>query len=228
MTRLKTLWHAAQLPLLGASFIVVLYAVWGLFVLPPRDTLIDLMKDFIAEYGYLVVFVGAFLESLLLIGWYVPGSLVILLSVILAPTPEAAALSVVIVMLGLWSGYVLDFFLGKYGWYKLLVAFGIKQYIEEAQAKLTRYGVIAIFSSFWSPGLASFTSTAAGVLQYQVFKFLATSAIAVALWGVFWGSAFYFLGERALVLLSWPFVIFVIVVWIAARYIEARRTKLEA
>lgn len=221
----ESLWRAAKLPLIGLAILVVFYYVWSFFDLPPREALIELFKGYIAQYGYIIIFIGAFLESLLLIGWYVPGSLVILLSVILAPTPAAAAVSVAIVILGLWSGYTVNFFIGKYGWYKLLVAFGVEPYIKEAQGKLLRYGVLAIFSSYWSPGLASFTSTAAGVLHYRVYKFLAYSFGATFVWGAAWGVLFFMIGEQALAFLSWPFVFFVITLWIVVRYIEERRPK---
>lgn len=229
MINAKALWQAAQLPLLGACVVVGVYFIWTFFDLPPREALIELFRGWIAQYGYIIIFAGAFLESLLLIGWYVPGSLVIFLSVILAPSPQAAAISVLIVIAGLWSGYTFNFFVGKYGWYKLLIAFGIKQYLDEAQAKLTRYGVLAIFSSYWNPGLASFTSTAAGILHYPPIKFLSYSITATALWGIFWGTVVFILGERALhMFLSWPFMAFVVVLWIAIRYYTDRKEKSQA
>ena len=226
MKRLIPLWQAAQVPLLGACIVVALYFVWGFFDLPPREALIGLARDYITKYGYLIVFVGAFIESLLVVGWYFPGSLVIFLSVILAPTPVAAAISVAIVTAALWCGYTLNYFLGKYGWYKVLVAFGVKPYLDEAQAKLTKYGIFAVFTSYWSPGLASFVSTAAGILHYPAYKFLAYSLLAVTLWDIFWGTLVYNLGERALnMFLSWPFMIFVVLLWISARYYTAYKEK---
>jgi membrane protein DedA with SNARE-associated domain len=226
MPNLKTLWQAAQVPLLGACIIVVIYTIWSFFDLPPREALIELFKGYIAEYGYFIVFVGAFIESLLVVGWYFPGSLVIFLSVILAPNPLAAVISVIVVTIALWSGYTLNFFIGKYGWYKLLIAFGVKQYLDEAQTKLTKYGVAAIFTSYWSPGLASFISTAAGILHYNPVKFLAFSLLAVTLWDIFWGALVYSLGERALTMfLSWPFMIFVLMLWIGARYWSEHKEK---
>ena len=108
----------------------------------------------------------------------------------------------------------------------MLVAFGIKQYVDEAKDKLTKYGIFAVFTSYWSPGLASFVSTAAGILHYPAFKFLSYSLIAVILWNIFWGTLVYHLGERALTMfLSWPFMVFVIVLWIGARYWNERKTK---
>jgi undecaprenyl-diphosphatase len=226
MNRLKTFWQAAQVPLLGAVFILIIYYVWGLLDLPPREALIDVVRGLIERYGYIIVFLGAFVESLLLIGWYFPGSLIIFISVIFAPTPTAAVISVAIVTLALWCGYTFNFFLGRHGWYRVLVAFGIKQYLDEAKDKLTKYGIFAVFTSYWSPGLASFVSTAAGVLHYPAYKFLSYSLIAVVIWNIFWGTLIYTLGERALTLvLSWPFMVFVIVLWIGVRFWNEKKSS---
>ncbi|OGG43203.1 hypothetical protein A2841_03485 [Candidatus Kaiserbacteria bacterium RIFCSPHIGHO2_01_FULL_48_10] len=215
----QKVWHAAQFPLFCLSVVLVLYAAWFLFDLPPKDELIEIVKEYLARYGYPLVFVGSFLEALLLIGWYFPGSLIIFLSVILASSPFSAAVSVFFVTLGLYSGYGVNFLLGKYGWYRLLLAFGIRRQLDEAQIKLSKYGIRAIFASYWNPGLASFISTAAGILQYPVKKFLIFSLIAVSLWDIFWGTLVYSMGERALyTFLSLPFVFVAVVIWILVRY----------
>ncbi len=223
MSKAEALWKAAQLPLFGIAALLVLSGLWYLFDLPPQEELIVIIKGYIAQYGLVLVFVGAFLEALLLISWYFPGSLVIFISILLSPTPQYAALSVAVVTAALYCGYVVNFFLGKYGWYKVLLAFGIKKKLEEAQSKIERYGVRTIFLSYWHPGLASFTSTAAGILQFNLRKFLILSLIATVVWDSFWGVLVYSLGERALgTILSWPFVIAVAIVWVVARYVEER------
>ncbi len=226
MNRLQTLWQAAQVPLIGACFVVGMYFLWGFFDLPPREVLIEWLRGLIVQYGYIIVFIGAFVESLLVVGWYFPGSLIIFISVIFAPTPAAAAVSVAVVMMALWCGYTLNYFLGRYGWYRVLVAFGIKQYIDEAKSKLTKYGIFAVFTSYWSPGLAAFISTAAGVMQYPTIAFLSYSLAAVVVWNTFWGLLVYHIGERALsMFLSWPFMIFVIVLWVGVRYWNEKKEK---
>lgn len=220
-TTIKTIWKVARFPLLGLVVLLSLYVAWVLFDLPPREETIAIITEYFARYGFWVVLIGSFLEALLLIGWYFPGSLIIFLAVILAPTPWDAVIAVVLVTIGLYSGYIVNFFLGKYGWYRLLLMFGIRESLQEAQEKLSKYGIRAIFLSYWNPGLASFTATAAGVLQYNFFRFLIFSLIAVSVWNIFWGTLVYSLGERALdTILTWPFIIFTIFVWIGVRYVD--------
>lgn len=213
-----------RFPLIASCVLFSLYLVWSTLDLPEKGELILILKDYIARYGLWLVFIGSFLEALLLIGWYFPGSSLIFLSVILAPSPLHAILSVAIVTLGLFCGYTINFFLGKYGWYRLLVFFGIKKQVIEAKEKLTKHGLKAVFLSYWNPGLASFTSTAAGVLQFKPSRFLLYSLMAVSLWDAFWGTVAYNLGEKVFdTILTWPFIISIILVWAVIRYNEKRR-----
>lgn len=223
MDKLKTLWKVAQFPLIVGVIVVTVYAGWVLLRLPPQDETVAILKGYITQWGYPIVFAGSFLEALLLLGWYFPGSILIFLSVALAPNPFAAMVAVIFVTLGLYSAYIVNFYLGKYGWYRLLLAFGIRKQLEDAQEKLSRYGVRAIFMSYWHPNLASFIATAAGILQYSPRRFLTYSLVATLLWNIFWGVLVYALGEQSLdIFLSWPFLVLVLIIWISARYIEER------
>lgn len=218
------IWNAIKFPAMVLFVIVCFSYIWSLLNLPPQEVLIEILKNYIVLYGLPLVIVGSFFEALLLVGWYFPGSLVIFLSVILAPSPYDAFISVVCVTLGLYCGYTVNFFLGKYGWHKLFLVMGIRRQLEETQKKLSTYGVRLIFLSYWNPGLASFTSTAAGVLHVNASLFLLHSFLAVVLWNIFWGSLVYALGEQALnTFLTLPFVALMLFLWMIARYIQARK-----
>jgi membrane protein DedA with SNARE-associated domain len=222
MENVKRFWAAAEVPVIGLLVLLAIYFSLGLiFHLPADAVLIPLLKGYIKHYGYPLVLVGSFLEALLLIGWYFPGSLIIFLSVILAPSPQAAVVSVCIVTVGLYSGYVVNFFLGTYGWYRLFNILGMQKPLQEAKIKLQKHGSKAIFMTYWNPGLASFISTAAGVLHYDKKQFLVYSFVAVCVWDVFWGVVVYSLGERSLeAFFNWPFILFITLVWIGIRYWE--------
>ena len=226
MRELKTLWKVAQFPLLVLFVVLILYVVWAFSSLPPREEVLVLLKGYIARWGFVTVLFGSFFEGLLLLGWYFPGSMLIFLSVALAPSPIAAAVSVGLVTVGLYTSYVVNFFLGKYGWYRLLLLFGVRRQLEDAQEKLIRFGARAIVMTYWHPTLASLTATAAGVLHYPPKVFLSYSLGALAGWNIFWGVLVYVLGEGALgIFLSIPFLFSVIALWIVARYVEEWATE---
>jgi membrane protein DedA with SNARE-associated domain len=207
-------------PLAVLAVFGLLYAVWRALDLPPEETMAAAAKSYLDRYGVVIVLVSAYLEGLLLIGWYFPGTLVIVLALIFAaPHPARFALVAATAGTGLLSAFVTNFFAGKYGWYRLLLAFGMREPVENAQRRLTRYGLSAIFTTYWQANLASCISTAAGILQFPPSRFLAYSLAAEAMWITFWASLIFFLGSAALTLVGFRMVLFLIMLWIAVRLI---------
>lgn len=162
----------------------------------------------------LIIFIGALLEALLFVGFYFPGSLIIVLGVAVAPDPFHAFLAVLAVSAGVLVGYSLNYFLGRYGWYKIFLKLGMRSAIENSKAKMEKNDMRYIFYTFWNPALAAFTSTAAGILQLGYKRFLLLAFMAIAAWNTFWGVLVYSLGESALMLLSFSLVLKVIAVWV--------------
>jgi membrane-associated protein len=205
-------------PLGLLSFFAVLYAVWILLDLPPEETILKTARDLFDRYGVVIVLVSAFLEGLLLIGWYFPGTLVIILGLILAGADLLRLTQVgTLAATGLFAAYLVNFFVGQYGWYRLFLAFGLREPLENAQRRLTKHGLSAIFMTYWQPNLSSVVSTAAGVLQFPVGRFVAYSLPATALWTTFWSLLIYFLGRAALSLAGFRFIFIALVVWIVLR-----------
>jgi membrane protein DedA with SNARE-associated domain len=205
-------------PLGLLAFFVVLYAIWILLDLPPEETILRTARDLFERYGVVIVLVSAFLEGLLLIGWYFPGTLVIILGLILAGADLLRLAQVgVLAATGLFAAYVVNFLIGRHGWYRLLLAFGLKEPLENAQRRLTRHGLSAIFMTYWQPNLSSLVSTAAGILQFPFGRFVAYSLPATALWITFWSLLIYFLGRAALSLAGFRFIFIALVVWIVLR-----------
>lgn len=196
------------------SLVAVLAITWKLLNLPPEDQMVRVVSEWIATYGLLIVLVGSFLEVLLFVGFYFPGSIIIFLGVALAPNPFSASMAVVAVSVGMLLGYSTNYLLGKYGWYKLFLKLGMKSGVENAQTKMQKNDVRYIFYTYWNPGLASFTSTAAGILQMNYKRFLILMLLAIAVWNTFWGVLVYSLGESALALLSFSLVLKIIAVWV--------------
>jgi membrane protein DedA with SNARE-associated domain len=207
-------------PLAVLATFGLLYAIWLALDLPPEETMAQAAKEYLDRYGLVIVLIGAYLEGLLVIGWYFPGTLVIVLALIFAaPHPSRFALTAAIAGTGLLSAFVTNFFAGKYGWYRLLLAFGLREPLDNAQKRLTKYGLSAIFTTYWQANLASCISTAAGILQFPVSRFFAYSFVAETLWITFWSSLIFFLGSAALSLVGFRMILFLIMLWIAGRLI---------
>lgn len=196
------------------SLIAILAIIWKLLDLPTDTEMAQIVSDWIAQYGLLIVFVGSLLETILFVGFYFPGSVIIFLGVALSPDPFNAFLAVLAVSAGMLAGYTINYLLGKYGWYRIFLKLGMKSGVENAQIKMQRNELRYIFYTYWNPGLASFTSTAAGILQLHYKRFLILMLLAIAVWNTFWGVLVYSLGESALMLLNFTLVLKVIAVWV--------------
>lgn len=206
------------LPFLFLGLAVSLYGIWRMLDLPTQEELIEIARAYFERYGLIIVLASALIEGLLLVGWYYPGGLVIFLGVILAGEDETKVAAIILlVTLGLFLGYLINYFLGKYGWYRLLLAFGLKGPLENAEKRLARHGVGAVFLTCWQPNLAALTSTAAGILHFSFRTFALYSLIATFLGSAFWGTLVYLLGEAALSLPGLNFILVTIAVWIAFR-----------
>lgn len=224
-TKFKKLWKIIGLPCILFLILLTFFIIWKLLKLPPEDQLVQIARSYFDKYGLITVFVSAIIEGLLLVGWYYPGSLVIFLGVIFAGKDIIGVAEVVLVVsAGLFIAYIINYFLGKYGWYKLFLAFGLKEPLDKTESKLSSHGSTAIFMSYWEPNLASLTSTAAGILQFPIKRFLIYSLLSLLVWDSFWGISIYFLGDMALSLIGFKFALIVMAIWIlyllVANYIK--------
>ncbi len=194
--------------------VVFLTVTWKLLDLPSEALMQSTVSAWLHEYGLYIVLLGSFLETLLFIGLYFPGSVIIFLSVALAPSSFAALVTILVVSLGMFCAHITNYILGKYGWYRVFLKLGMKSGIENAKSKMTKNDVRYIFYTFWNPGLASFTSTAAGILQISTKRYVVLIIFAILLWNTVWGIIVFYLGETALTLLSFTTVLIVISLWI--------------
>jgi len=207
-------------PLAVLAIFALLYLVWLALDLPPEQTIIAIGKSYLDRYGLFIVLICAYLEALVLIGWYFPGTLVIIFAMIVAaPEPVRYVETAAIAGFGLYCGQVTNFFAGKYGWYRLLLAFGLREPLENAKRRLTKYGLSAIFTTYWQANLASCISTAVGILQFPARRFVVLSFIAQTLWFMFWATLIFLLGPAALSLAGFRMILLLIVIWIVARLI---------
>ena len=194
--------------------IIFLVVTWQIFDLPSNEELIVITKQWLESYGLWILFLGAFLESILLVGFYFPGSVLIFLGVGLAPTPMDAFFAVICVDAAMVCGQSVNYFLGKYGWHKLFMKLGMKSGIESAQVKMQQNDVRYIAYTFWHAGLAAFTATAAGVLQIGYKRFVVMAVVALAFWNTLWGVLVYSLGEKSLALVNFQTVFIMIGIWV--------------
>lgn len=188
--------RAAIFPLVLLVMVVIGDIIWRSIGLPDVKGTLELIKNLFMDYGYSLVFVSAFVEAFLLIGLYLPGSVALILSATLA---GQGVLNIWIVILtiasGMFTAVVINYLLGKYGWYRVLVKFGLKDAIEKMKIRAEVKGIKIIHITYFNPNLASLSATSLGILSINFNKFLTHSLIAFLYWNTIWGLSFYLLGN---------------------------------
>jgi membrane protein DedA with SNARE-associated domain len=220
--RMKKVLALLSMPLILLFSYFALAIVWKVFDWPTQEHMIEIVRSFFDRYGLLVVFVGAFIEGVLLLGQYFPGGFIIFLGVISAGDDVVRAVTVILVVSVAFSiSYLLSYFMGRYGWHRLLMRFGLGDALETAQERVRGKGMHAIVFGYWEPNLASITATAAGTLLVPIRTFLMYSTIGILFWNTFWGALVFILGDAALKVMGPKYVLTIFAIWagvILARY----------
>ncbi len=134
------------------------------------------MVDFLLQYGYLGLFVGAFLAATV-----IPFSSDVMLVGLLAIGGNPY-LAVAVAALGNWLGGITSYWLGRLGkWDWLERTFKVKRETIEAQrGRIARYGSLAAFFT-WLPFVGDLMAIALGFYRLDarkvaLFMFLGKSA----------------------------------------------------
>lgn len=216
------------LQILIVPFLYILFALfvsytWKLFHLPSPEEFLPVIKLYFDQYGVLIVFAASLIEAAFVVGSWVPGSVVIFMGVVFSIGNAVQAVAVVLsVIVGFIIGFTADFYLGKYGWYKLIAHFGFAQGLENTKKRIQKYGLSIPWLGYHTPDLGSFIATSYGILGYSYKKFLMLSAPPVIFWCTFWGSVTYIFGEKVLSILGWKTLFIILIVWVIARVVEVK------
>lgn len=205
-----------------AAFILVLQKI-----LPPPESILEILKNLYLSYGYLLVFIAGVLEGIFLVGLYVPGSQTILLGGVMARTGVVQLpLVILFTTVGLLIGFSINYVLGKYGWYHVVEKFGLKEPLAVAKEKLEKHRKVALFFAYASPNSAAFITTAAGILRVPFKKFFLLSLIAQVVWSTIWGVLAYLIGPVLIELFLKYFyliVLGIVLYWFLKKYLNKEK-----
>ena len=164
-------------------------------VFPDINQLLVAITSLYKTYGYFLVFFGALFESMFMIGLYIPGSAVVL---IVAAVSRTGVLSFPLVFLfgttGLVCGYIINYLLGRYGWFHILSGLGLEKAVGQAKEKLTKHRIKTLLVAYCNPAAGSFVSTAAGILKIPFWEYLFFAVLFQSIWALIWGTLAYFFG----------------------------------
>lgn len=168
--------------------LLILFSVlYRIISLPTPEDLINIFRVLFESYGLWILFASAIVEGLFIIGLYFPGSLTIALSVlILGNTPLDLFLIGSISYVAFMLSNIMNYYIGKYGYYKLLLFISKKDTIDKMQKIMEKYGNRTFFITGVLPNFFAVTSVCAGISNLNIFKTLYLQATALLFWIFIW------------------------------------------
>ncbi len=158
-----------------------------------------IIVDLYSSYGYLLVLASAFLEGIIIVGFFLPGTFVVLLGGYFA---KEGNLSIVIVFflswIGMAFGNIANYFLGHGSMRSIEKSKRLARFFQGkkmALKLLDEYGIKAIFLSHIIGSFRSVICFTAGAVDYSLIKYITANFIASFFWALFFTLSGYFLGE---------------------------------
>ena len=159
----------------------------------------DLLRDYLAHYGYWAVAAALLLENA---GLPVPGETMLLLASFLAYSEHHLSLPYII-LVGVCAATIgdnLGFLLGHYGGEPLLERYRkvprVYRTLARAERLIQRYGSFAIFIARFIAGMRIIAGPLAGVLHMPWRKFVVFNFLGAAVWVTVISSVGYFFGRH--------------------------------
>jgi len=165
------------------------------------DAIVDFFLPVFSTCGYLLVFGGAFFESIFLTGWLAPGTTVVLLAGFYAAQGE---LNIVLVgicaVLGAFIGDNIGYFMGSVGGERLLDRYGdrkrLSKGLEKTENYFRRYGGATVLFGRLLSGIDAFIPLAAGLGSMRYRRYIAYDVPGILFWVGILCTLGYLFGEN--------------------------------
>jgi len=191
------------------GFPIFLLTVYFLFliliraVLPPQDELIEHLSGIYERYGYEMIFIGAFFESLILINFLVPGVVTIGLGAVFARVGELnLGYAILAATGGCLLGYMIDYAVGSLGIEEILKRLSSQDSFEKAQANVEKYAFKSSLVGFIHPNLGAFLSVVIGASRITFKTFIVLAGLSTLFWMSVWGLLIFSFGKLFLIVLT--------------------------
>lgn len=170
-----------------AFFLLLFIWVYENLGLPNSSEISQSFINVYKEYGLVIIFIAAFLEALFVISMYLPASLVIVLSAFAFGFDTRILFQIgILSLLGFTLANVVNFYLGKYGYYKILLKLGGKKSILKVQRDFQKHSFKTIFLTAFHPNFLAITMISAGITKSNLFRVLLQSMVSLVFWITTW------------------------------------------
>lgn len=200
---------------------IVVYLIF-FFILrsffPSSKDLIDQLSAVYGRFGYEIVILGSMFEALVLINLFTPGIAAVGLGVVFAKAGELdLTLVIVLAVIGALVGFMLDFFLGKFGFAQIMERLGFGKVIGQTKGKLEKFNLRTFSLGFMHPNLGALVSFGAGALKMDFRRFFLLALLSTMVWYIIWGLLIFALGGVFLTILTkYTYILFLLVgtIWL--------------
>ncbi|MDO8639102.1 MAG: VTT domain-containing protein [Candidatus Daviesbacteria bacterium] len=198
--------------ILVLSYIVFIFIAKG--AIPNTEEILEIFSSLYQKYGYEIIFVSAILEALVIVNLFVPGMMAIGLGAIFARTGQLDLTLVVLFgALGAIFGYIIDFWLGRFGFGDIFRRLGYGKILDQTKSKIVKLRSKGLILSFASPNVGGILTLAAGAAGMDFTKFFIVAGLATFFWATLGGMIVYIVGDIFIkMLLKYSFLIVLAVV----------------
>jgi len=157
------------------------------------------LQLFLEQWGVTFIFIISLIESIVLLGSYIPGTIIIF--GVLATMHDNITIflySGFVASLGILAGYIIDFFIGKKYGNKIIQKLNLESYSNSIKQKIEKRGIWIIGFFFYLPGVSGGGSVASlilGSMNLSFKKFISLCIPLIIIWNIVWGSLIYFFGQ---------------------------------
>jgi len=164
LKRIQYVISPGLLPLIWAGLFAVFAVVYQSLNLPNPAEVVDWTKELMHSYGLWIVAFAALVEGIFMISIYFPGSLIVVVGVFAS---GSGFMDVISVGAAAWLGFSLalpiDYYLGREGFYRLLLALGRRDTVERMQLWLQKRGRVAMFLAAFHPNVLAVAVVCMGI-----------------------------------------------------------------
>lgn len=189
---------------------------WKYLGLPDAADATALAERFFEQYGLITLLIAAFIESIFMISFYFPGSFVVVLAILVSDRSFASLLAIVVIgWVSVLSATVVNYWLGREGFYRLLLKLGSRSLVDRMQTWLDKRGSIVVFIAAAHPNLLAIANICMGIARKGLMKVLSLTSVAILFWIPFTVFIFGFVlpnPQENTTILYWVFTA-VLLVW---------------
>ncbi|MFH1365338.1 MAG: hypothetical protein ABIH28_02025 [archaeon] len=163
--KFKKIWKEIPvLPTTALIFYLFVVLLWNLNLIPPPIEVVNFLENLYNQYGLFGLAIASFLEGIVYLGLYFPGSFIIALAVFFSDGSFISLLSIsLVVAITLTITAFINYFLGRHVSFKENHKHHLKKYNKSNKG---------LFASMLHPNILAFYFFSAGIEKKSLWKII--------------------------------------------------------